>query len=118
MTVTAVTVFPSPDTHLDPGTPLRRHTSDSVTYTVTLKYTRSAENFDFDSLTWDPGIWPDGCCMSLQPFEKNAISISFDKQDWFLSLQVNRSFCKEVEGENCGPATSSISTVFGPVFIE
>ena len=47
--VTTVTVFPSPDTHLDPGTPLRRHTSDSVTYTVTLKYTRSAENFDFDS---------------------------------------------------------------------
>ena len=49
---------------------------------------------------------------------KNAISFSFDKQDWFLSLQVNRSICKEVEGENCGPATSSISTVFGPVFIE
>ena len=44
--VTTVTVFPSPDAHLDPGTPLQRHTSDSVTYTVTLKYTGNAENVE------------------------------------------------------------------------
>ena len=66
--VTTVTVFPSPSpwpwdsprtTHLG-FRHIHRHS----------EYTKSAENFDFDSWTWDPSIWPDGCCMSLQPVEK------------------------------------------------